>query len=250
MTVLLAEPQEDPVPATTPEPGTPHRRPEEGHRHGRLSARLAAPVGEPWEPGLHPLDGAGLGLAYVPSPAGDAPLRLVVVLHGAGGSARQGLDLLLPVADDHRLLLAAPKAAASTWDVILGGYGPDVSRIDRLLEQVTAAHAVDGVALAGFSDGASYALSLGITNGDLVDAVIAFSPGFTAALVAHGRPRVFVSHGRGDAVLPVGRCSRRIVPRLDADGHAVTYEEFDGGHVVPPAVVARAATWLTEGASR
>jgi len=32
----------------------------------------------------------------------------------------------------------------------------------------------------GFSDGASYALSVGITNGDLFTHVIAFSPGFVA----------------------------------------------------------------------
>jgi phospholipase/carboxylesterase len=34
------------------------------------------------------------------------------------------------------------------------------------------------VALGGFSDGASYALSLDLTNGDLFASLIAFSPGF------------------------------------------------------------------------
>ena len=73
-------------------------------------------------------------MVYAPEPAADgAPYRLVLLLHGAGGSARQGLDLLLPVADAHRLLLVAPQAAASSWDLIGEGFGVDVRRIDGLL---------------------------------------------------------------------------------------------------------------------
>jgi len=51
------------------------------------------------------------------------------------------------------------------------------------------------VAIQGFSDGASYALSLGLTNGDLFTHVIAFSPGFAAPAEQRGRPRIYVSHG-------------------------------------------------------
>jgi phospholipase/carboxylesterase len=40
-------------------------------------------------------------------------------------------------------------------------------------------------------------------------------------------------------VLPIDRCSRRLVPELQRAGYDVTYEEFDGGHVVPPSVVER-----------
>lgn len=48
-----------------------------------------------------------------------------------------------------------------------------------LLLQVLSNYAVDTTRLGvgGFSDGASYALSLGLTNGDLFTHVIAFSPG-------------------------------------------------------------------------
>ncbi|MDP9444002.1 MAG: hypothetical protein M3P83_06510 [Actinomycetota bacterium] len=112
---------------------------------------------------------------------------------------------------------------------------------------MTAAHPVGTIAVGGFSDGASYALSLGIGNGDVFDAVVAFSPGFAAPLVRHGRPRVFVSHGRRDPVLPIERCSRRLVPQLRSSGYDVTYREFDDGHVVPDHVVAEAAGWLTTG---
>jgi phospholipase/carboxylesterase len=54
-----------------------------------------------------------------------------------------------------------------------------------------------------------------------------------------------VSHGTGDQVLPIDRCSRRLVPALQDDGYDVTYREFDGGHEVPRGMRRRAVTWLT-----
>jgi predicted esterase len=232
------------------EPALPHLQPEENSRHGRLSARPAPPVSVPTRTGLLPLDGPTgelLALSYVPAPPDGRPYRLVLLLHGAGGSPRQGLDLLLPIADEHRLLLVAAKSTASTWDLIIDGFGPDVRLIDRLLEQIFDSHPVEHVTVGGFSDGASYALSLGLTNGDLFDTVLAFSPGFAAPMVTHGQPRVFVSHGTGDPVLPVDSCSRRLVPRLKTLGYRVTYDEFNGGHEVPEQVVHQATRWLLGG---
>ena len=65
------------------------------------------------------------------------------------------------------------------------------------------------IAVGGFSDGASYALSVGITNGDLFTDVIAFSPGFMAPARQQGKPRLFISHGEsgaegGEPVLKAG----------------------------------------------
>ena len=177
-------------------------------------------------------------------------MRLVVVLHGAGGRAQRSLDLLKQYADQSRLLLLAPQSTSRTWDVISGSYGADVRNIDRLLEKVSARYPVDGYTVCGFSDGASYALSLGIGNGDVFDSVVAFSPGFQAARVHVGRPRVFVSHGVSDQVLPIDRCSRRLVPALEKDGYDVTYLEFQGGHQVPPEVSGRAVDWLRDAQGR
>jgi predicted esterase len=165
----------------------------------------------------------------------------------AGAAARlgrigaAGLELRRPVADRHRLLLVAPTSRLSTWDVILDGYGPDVGRIDRLLEEVAAAYPVDGLTVGGFSDGASYALSLGIFNGDLLDSVLTSSPGFAAPLIQHGSPRMFLSHGTQDRVLSIERCRRRVVPQLRRAGYEITYVEFNGAHTVPAGVVEQAA---------
>ncbi|MDQ4093896.1 MAG: phospholipase [Actinomycetota bacterium] len=206
------------------------------------------------KPGLRALD---LGLAdrqallHVPPGLNEgSPATLVLTLHGAGGNARTGLAPLLPLADANRLLLLAPTAQGSTWDAIRGSWGPDIGRIDRALTEVFASYRVDSSRLvaSGFSDGASYALSLGLANGDLFTHVVAFSPGFVVPAPRVGRPAVYVSHGRDDAVLPIKRTTRRIVPWLRESAYPVTVHEFDGAHLVPPAIAEEAVRWVSGGA--
>src|SRR4051794_20557513 len=210
---------------------------------GRLTARPSAGTSSAAGargPGVHPLGlGAGRdGLVLVPAAAAAAagePRPLVVSLHGAGGTGAQMIDLLEASASRRGLFVLAPDSRGRTWDVIAGGgYAPDVEFIDDALAAVFAAYPVSPAAISGFSDGASYALSLGLANGDLFGHVLAWSPGFSAPGTQVGSPRVFVSHGTADRVLPIERCSRRIVPLLRAEGYDVVYREFDGGHVVPP----------------
>ncbi len=180
---------------------------------------------------------------YVPKRYDPArPAALFVMLHGAGGRAEHGLDLVRTLADETGSLVLAPQSRGQTWDVIVDELGPDVEMLDRALEEVFASYAVDPahVAIGGFSDGASYAVTLGISNGDLFSEVLAFSPGFAAPAALVGKPRFFVSHGVHDRVLPIERCSRRLVPRLEHAGYTVTYREFDGPHTVPADLAAEA----------
>ncbi len=118
--------------------------------------------------------------------------------------------------------------------------------MDRALDLVFARYTVDPsrVAAEGFSDGASYALSLGLLNGDLFTHVIAFSPGFVTEGHRRGKPRLFVSHGVYDEVLPIDRCGRRIVRDLRADDYDVRYTEFAGGHTVPAEIARTALEWV------
>ena len=221
----------------------------EAAKEGRLTARPHERADASLAPGLHEI---GRGdpddvLLYVPrSDRPDQRHPLVLTLHGAGGSPRAALDLLLPLADEARMALLAPKSRGSTWDVIVGGYGPDVSMIDNALTDTFARCSVDPrrVAIGGFSDGASYALSLGLGNGDLFRAILAFSPGFSAPPTRCGSPAVFVSHGTNDAVLPIDVTSRRVVRELRNKGYEVHYREFAGPHTVPPAIAREAVEWF------
>jgi phospholipase/carboxylesterase len=222
-------------------PEEPQPPPAQAAEQGRLTAR-PAPVEDEGDSGLR-----RIGAAQVYVSPGGGPKTLVLGLHGAGSSPDEPIALLRPHADRAGLILLAPKSRGSTWDIAQGGFGPDVAAIDGLLEQVFSEYEIDHVAVAGFSDGASYALSLGLTNGDLFRSVIGFSPGFIAFGLQNGNPRLFISHGTRDSILPIGRTSRRGVPRLRAAGYSVKYREFDGDHEVPPRVAREAVDWLSDG---
>jgi phospholipase/carboxylesterase len=219
---------------------------------GHLRARPAATVGAGLV-GLRPVElgAAREGYLYVPRTyQAGRPAPLVLLLHGAGEDARDGLALLRSQADGAGLILLAPTSSESTWDVIAARrYGPDLAAIDRALESTFSRYAVNRtrVAVGGYSDGASYALSLGITNGDLFTHVLAFSPGFVTPAAREDSPRIFISHGTRDRWLPIDSCSRRIVPQLERAGYEVRYREFEGGHVVPPNIGREAVGWFIAG---
>jgi predicted esterase len=205
---------------------------------GEIAARPGGTV-QAGAPGLYELPSrtGRAAILYVPATyRPEQPMPLVVMLHGAGGTAQHSLELARAYADRIGFIVLAPRSVAATWDIIASRrYGPDVRALNAQLEQTFARYSVDPrrIRIAGFSDGASYALSLGLTNGDLFGSVIAFSPGFTAALRHEGKPRIFVSHGVNDRVLPIDVCSRRIVPQLRSNGYVVDYREFPGGHTIP-----------------
>lgn len=214
----------------------------------RLTARPGAPSIEPVI-GQSALEVGGFrdGLLYVPE-AYD-PTRawpLFVALHGATGDADDWRGFF-PAGDDYGMVIVVPDARDITWDAVYDDFGPDVTFIDAALTHVFQRVRVDPdrICLGGFSDGASYALSLGASNGDLFSELLAFSPGFMRAeepIV--GRPRVWVSHGTADTVLPVQSSRDVIVPALREAGYEVTYREYEGVHRVPSAIAREALDWF------
>jgi phospholipase/carboxylesterase len=144
------------------------------------------------------------------------------------------------------MVILAPDSRERTWDAIRGPFGPDVAFLDQALAKVFAQVAIDPkrVAIGGFSDGASYAISLGLQNGDLFTHVAAFSPGFFVGNQRRGRPTFYVSHGKRDEILPIDSTSRRLVPALKTAGYDVRYREFNGPHTVPPLIAREAFAWI------
>ena len=195
--------------------------------------------------------GAGRdGVLYVPDTA-ERSAPIMVFLHGATGSGRGHLRAVLAAADRYGVILVAPDSRlGGTWDLIAAHqFGPDVEFLDRVLDEVVGR--VDGdvslLALGGVSDGASYALSVGLANGDVFSTVIAFSPGFLAVPEPVGKPRLFVSHGTADPILPIDGCSGAFVPQLRQAGYEVMFRPFDGGHTVPPEVADQGLRWWLAG---
>jgi len=180
---------------------------------------------------------------YVPPKPSGA---FALLLHGAGGEPDRILKRFHPVADEFGVTMLAPKSRDMTWDAIRGTFGPDVIQIDEALRAAFAAGPIDRkrIAVAGFSDGATYAIALGRANGDLFTHVVAFSPGFLIPVETTGHPRFFLSHGTADDILPIDEASRRIARELRRENLSVKLREFEGPHTVPPEIAREGFAWF------
>ena len=186
------------------------------------------------------------GIIYVPHGVDPAQtLPFAVMMHGGGGNSMR-MDFTLPLAEEYGVVLLLPQSRKGVWDAVVGPFGADVTFLDGALAQVFSGCAIDParVTLGGLSDGATYALALGLLNGDLFTQLVAFSPGFLKQVDRTGKPRVFVSHGTRDTVFPIYK-GREIVRQLRDEGYDVTYREFDGGHEVPDTIASEAFAWLS-----
>lgn len=202
---------------------------------------------EPLKPGRYPLglDNDRDGLFYLPKGYEPGkPLPLMVICHGAGSSSDTASGAF-PLADELGFIVMATDAKDWTWDILIKGFGDDVAFLQRAFQSVSRRCSVDRskLALTGFSDGASYALSLGIGNGDVFGTIMSFSPGVMQPAEVNGKPKIFMSHGTLDGVMPIDDTSRKFVPRLKALGYDVTYREYEGKHVLPPEIRREAYLW-------
>lgn len=175
------------------------------------------------------------GFFYVPAKALAGPAPLLLFLHGARESGRM-IDGFVPFADRTGTIVLAPDSRGHTWGLVDGDEDADLAFVDQALAKIFAGYSIDPrrIVVAGFSDGATAALSWGLTNGDLFHGIAAFSAGFVhLAGPAHGRPRIFMTHGQRDPVFPIASTGRRIAGLLGKAGYAIEFHEFDGKHEIP-----------------
>ena len=224
---------------------------------GRLTARPTAPdknlanpsplgtsvVGRQISLGLDRDRDAILQLPKFPA---DAPLPLLIFLHGATQSAEDMFWYLDSAPDDTGVAILAPNSRQTTWDAITDSFGPDIQFLNSAMQRVFQMVAIDPARLAigGFSDGATYAISLGLINGNLFNRVAAFSPGFVVEGAVEGKPSFYISHGTRDQILPIDRCGRRIAADLRSRGYQVILREFEGRHEIPKDVMLEGLRWV------
>lgn len=218
---------------------------------GRLSFEITEPTGEPLEPGYH-----SLGIAddrdtmlFVPEGLDTTkPVPMVVMFHGTGGWADKVRPFLQPQAEEHKFLLMLPQSQFVTWDLTIAGNGPDLARLDQALSIVAKHFHIDSqrFAYAGWSDGASYALSNGITNGDLISHILCMSGGYMNVYTPHGEPKVFIQHSPNDEQLPIDTSGRKHANMLKEAGYRVKFHETDGPHKITEAIVQEAINFYLE----
>lgn len=223
----------------------------DGDNADQLSSRLSARPGTPTKAAVEGFTSLGLdplrdGFIFVPQCYDPAtPIPLVVALHGSQSSSAFWAQYEQR-AEDRCFAILAPDSRNATWDIAEGRLGPDITFIDQALERIFERVNVEPkrIVLLGFSDGASYAISIGVSNGDLFKHLVSHSPGFFIPFEPIvGKPAICISHGSQDPILPVATTRDQIVPNFEQAGYEVMYNEFDGGHGIPDAIAESALDW-------
>ena len=221
-----------------------------------LAGDVAAPAATP---GVQKL--GGNAFFYRPAVASSLPRPLIILFHGAGMSARNFLDGARAEADRCGCLLLSVQSAGETWDTIglVGAasrngrairdqlFGADADRIEQALSIALRAADVDrrSVVFAGFSDGASYALSLGLANPAIVRGVIAFAPGFHLEPAAiNPKQRLFIAHSPTDKILSFERTRDDTVASLKKAGFDLSFRTFEGGHRIDRALLSEGVDYV------
>ncbi len=187
------------------------------------------------------------GVLYVPKSyrAGMA-MPLVMMLHGFGGWA-DGQRGLFALAEELGFIAIAPESREITWGKEIPGFDADVRYLGAAYRRVTGILDIDGehVALGGQSDGAGYALTMGLAYGDVWNhLVILAGGGLIEPLRRKGKPRIFIAQGVKDTTMPPDVSGRKNAGQLTKEDYDVTYREHAGGHRTPPAIMREAFMWF------
>lgn len=231
-----------------------------GKAQSRLTARPAAEAVDTLPAGVAPI--AKDAFAYRPASIGAKRAGLLVLFHGAGGDARRFIELFRTEADRRQIVLLSVQSTGRTWDVVTRNSrdtwnvgraspvlapGADARKVNVALAALFRRVPIDPgrILAAGFSDGASYALSLGLANDQLFSGIIALAPGFVTDGQSGRLTRIAIAHGRNDRILSYAQAGR-IAEDLRSRGYPLEFLSFEGGHGVEPGSLSAALDFVLE----
>lgn len=162
------------------------------------------------------------------------PAPLLVVLKSQTSGGNPGMASLYDEARVRGVVVLTVPSRGEVWETETVAAEADAAFVDRSLAWCFANARIDParIGVAGFSDGAARALSLGVGNGDLFTDVLAFSATGDRVGAPVGQPRMYICHGVRDRVAPFAE-GQAIADRFREKGYDVSFTGFDGGHEVP-----------------
>lgn len=217
-----------------------------GLLHRRASARTRAQDTIPYGQSRLGVSDDRDGTLYVPkSYKPGVPMPVMMMLHGFAGTG-DGVRGMFPLAEEFGIIMIAPESRGLTWGRSVPGFDDDVRYLGPAYRHVAGMLDLDPEhhALGGVSDGAGYALSMGLAYGNVWNHLIVFMGGQMIPFRNQGKPKIFMAHGIDDTQMPIDKTARKYVPQLKSEGYDVTYHEYKGGHRVPPGEIREAFQWF------
>lgn len=192
--------------------------------------------------------------ASIDGPAPARAARVLVFLHGIGGSLSRAAPMVamlreagLP-ADVSIVLLEGPfsNGLGHSWGHTAEEQATSRVRLRARLRELLGegGPAPARVVIAGFSQGAGVAIDTAVEE-QRIGAVASLSPclmWLRGELPRRAGLRILLAHGTHDERCPVNE-SRSLARVLAAAHRPAQYIEFDGGHTVPPEVVRALVTF-------
>lgn len=185
----------------------------------------------------------------------DRLYPLVTVLHGAGRQDEIFAKMLRDEPEQRQALFLIPRSVRPTWDLIAGGGRPDLDFLEYAYDLIYRRYPVDAFrqSLLGYSDGASYGLSLGLSNPRIFSEIMGWAAGF-CVLDADNvdstdpRPRLFLEYGTHDQIFPFEQVALPMRDRLRKDGYDLLFRTDQGGrHMPSPDFTREALDWFFAG---
>lgn len=185
----------------------------------------------------------GRGRAVLLTPdewAPDEKLPLVTVFHGAGRQDEMLVKACRDEPERRRALFLVPRSADPTWDLITGQGQEDLEFLEYAWDLIYRRYPVDRErqVLMGYSDGASYALSMALSNPGFFDAALCWAAGFVVVdRSAIGSParkaRLYLEYGTHDELFPFEQIAVPMRDNLRAAGYELEFSVDEGGRHWP-----------------
>jgi len=182
---------------------------------------------------------------------------LVTVLHGAGRREELLVKSYRDEAEARQALFLVPRSRHLTWDLIAQGAPdsgaltpprpgeplsdrPDLDFLEFAYDLIYRRYPIDPdrQGVVGYSDGASYALCMGLSNPQLFHAVMGWAAGFLALddreiPTRTAKPAVLLEYGTHDELFPFEQVALPMKENLERLGYAVNFRVDQGGRHWP-----------------
>jgi hypothetical protein len=176
----------------------------------------------------------------------DRRYPLFTVLHGAGRQDEALAKGYRAEPDRRQAFFLIPRSVAPTWDLIAGGERCDLDFLEYAYDLIYRRFPIDALqqSLIGYSDGASYALSVGLCNASMFSSLMVWAAGFLVldppTAEAFGRhpgspprPRVYLEYGTHDELFDFQQVALPMRENLEKAGLDVTFSVDEGGRHWP-----------------